>query len=138
MVHDMDFIALYQELGLTPGACSLSEFKLAYRRRMLQLHPDRNPELAADAAPESLHHLISVYRAAIAFERRFGRLPGAEASGSRRARATPQSGLAADAHHAAATIPLLGRTLPWRRLAFASLVLFALGWVLWGVGLLAF
>lgn len=137
MVAEMDFIALYQELGLTPGTCSVSEFKLAYRRRMQQLHPDRNPDHADDSEPESLRDLITVYRAAIAFERRFGRLPGAEPGNARRASSTPQAGFAT-AHRAAAAIPLGPRRMPWRRLIFASLVLFTLCWVLWGFGLLAF
>lgn len=135
MVGDMDFLALYQELGLAPGGCSLSEFKLAYRRRMQQLHPDRNPELAGDAAPDALQHLMAVYREALAFERRFGRLPGAEPANSRRTGA-PAPGLTAA--HAAAAISLSDRRMPWRRLVFATLVLVALGWVLWGVGLLVF
>lgn len=137
MVAEMDFIALYQELGLTPGTCTLSEFKLAYRRRMQQLHPDRNPDPADDSEPESLQDLITVYRAAIAFERRFGRLPGAEPSNARRPSSTPQAGFAT-AHRTAAAIPLASNRWPWRRLIFASLVLFTLCWVLWGFGLLAF
>jgi hypothetical protein len=135
MVGDMDFLALYQELGITPGSCNLSEFKLAYRRRMQQLHPDRNPDAGEDSAPDSLQHLMSVYREAIAFERRFGRLPGAGPAGSRRTQGVP------GAHHTATTTTAMslgdGR-LPWRRLIFATVVLFALGWVLWGVGLLVF
>lgn len=137
MVAEMDFVALYQELGLTPGTCSLSEFKLAYRRRMQQLHPDRNPDPAGDSEPESLQDLIMVYRAAIAFERRFGRLPGAEPSNARRASSTPQNGFIT-AHRAAAAIPLGRGRMPWRHVIFASLVLFTLCWVLWGFGLLGF
>ena len=136
MVGDMDFLALYQELGITPGSCNLSEFKLAYRRRMQQLHPDRNPELGDDAAPNSLQHLMTVYREAIAFERRFGRLPGAEPVNSRRTHAASQGEL--PGAHAAVAMPMDDRRWPWRRLIFAMLVLFALGWVLWGVGLLVF
>jgi len=136
MVADMDFIALYEELGLTPGACSLPEFKLAYRRRMQQLHPDRNPDAGGESAPESLQHLMAVYREAIAFERRFGRLPGAEPNNARRSGGVTQTGFAT-AHHASVAIAP-GQQTPWRRVIFASLVLFALGWVLWGVGLLVF
>ena len=133
MIADMDFIALYEELGLAPGACSLSEFKLAYRRRMQQLHPDRNPDPTGDSAPESLQHLMAIYREAIAFERRFGRLPGAEPGNTRRA-ATAPAALGTPRYASIAMPP--GQRLPWRRLVFAGLVLFALGWVLWGVGLL--
>ena len=135
MIADMDFIALYEELGLTPGACSLSEFKLAYRRRMQQLHPDRNPDSGGESAPESLQHLMAIYREAIAFERRFGRLPGAEPNNGRRTGGT-QTGFTT-AHHSSVTVGP-GQQMPWRRVIFASLVLFALGWVLWGVGLLVF
>ena len=135
MIADMDFIALYEELGLTPGACSLSEFKLAYRRRMQQLHPDRNPDPGGESAPESLQHLMAIYREAIAFERRFGRLPGAEPNNGRRTGGA-QTG-SATTHHASVTAAQ-GQQMPWRRVIFASLVLLALGWVLWGVGLLVF
>jgi hypothetical protein len=136
MIADMDFIALYEELGLTPGTCSLSEFKLAYRRRMQQLHPDRNPDPGGESAPESLQHLMAIYREAIAFERRFGRLPGAEPNNGRRTGGATQAG-SATAHHASVTVAP-GQQTPWRRVIFASLVLLALGWVLWGVGLLVF
>jgi len=135
MVGDMDFLALYQELGITPGSCNLSEFKLAYRRRMQQLHPDRHPDSGDESAPDSLQHLMSVYREAIAFERRFGRLPGAEPANSRR---IATHGALPMASTAATAGPAGDQRWPWRRLLFATLVLFALGWVLWGVGLLAF
>jgi len=136
MKGEMDFLALYQELGVTPGACNLSEFKLAYRRRMQQLHPDRNPDVGDEAAPDSLQHLMAVYREALAFERRFGRLPGAGPANGHRSAATPQSGWSPA--HAAGAMHLGDRRWPWRRLIFAMVVLFALGWVLWGFGLLAF
>ncbi|MGN6313497.1 MAG: hypothetical protein ACTHMO_07045 [Rhodanobacteraceae bacterium] len=137
MVGDMDFLALYQELGITPGTCNLTEFKLAYRRRMQQLHPDRNPEVGEDSAPDSLHHLMAVYREAIAFERRFGRLPGAEPPGGRRTGVTAQTE-SPGPRHAVAAMPLGDGRWPWRRLIFAALVLLTLGWVLWGVGLIVF
>jgi len=138
MVGEMDFLALYQELGITPGTCNLTEFKLAYRRRMQQLHPDRNPEIGEDSAPDSLQHLMAVYREAIAFERRFGRLPGAEPAGSRRTGSiTVQTG-SPGPRHVAAAMPLGDGRWPWRRLIFAAMVLLALGWVLWGVGLIVF
>lgn len=136
MVGEMDFLALYQELGITPGNCNLSEFKLAYRRRMQQLHPDRNPEAGEDSAPDSLQHLMAVYREAIAFERRFGRLPGAEPAGMRRT-GIPHAE-SPGPRHAAATMSLSDGRWPWRRLIFAALVLLTLGWVLWGVGLIVF
>lgn len=138
MVGDMDFLALYQELGITPGTCNLSEFKLAYRRRMQQLHPDRNPEVGDDSAPDSLQHLMAVYREAIAFERRFGRLPGAEPPGSRRRASHAAHAEPAGPSHPAAAVSLGDQRWPWRRLIFATVVLLALGWVLWGVGLIVF
>lgn len=139
MVGDMDFLALYKELGITPGTCNLPEFKLAYRRRMQQLHPDRNPETGEDTAPDSLQHLMAVYREAIAFERRFGRLPGAEPAGSRRAsHVSAAQSESSGARHAVAAVPLGDGRWPWRRLIFATLVLLTLGWVLWGVGLIVF
>jgi hypothetical protein len=139
MAGDMDFLALYKELGITPDSCKLPEFKLAYRRRMKQLHPDRNPYVSDDSAPDSLQHLMAVYREAIAFERRFGRLPGAGPANSRRGgAATPQAGMSGTPAiaHGSAAMPLGDHHWPWRRVIFATLVLFALGWVLWGVGLL--
>jgi hypothetical protein len=134
MAGEMDFLALYQELGITPGTCTLSEFKLAYRRRMHQLHPDRRETVDGEA--DSLQHLMAVYREAIAFERRFGRLPGAGPVNSRRAGAAVQS--EPPIAHAAAAMQLGDGRWPWRRLIFAMLVLVVLGWVLWGVGLLVF
>src|SRR5579885_2063320 len=84
MSSDIDFLLLYEELGLAPGRCTLDEFKRAYRRRISTLHPDRRPHGGDDAAPEAMRRLNALYGAAIAFERRFGRLPGAEPSAARR------------------------------------------------------
>lgn len=67
-----DFLALFQELGL-PENCRLDEFKLAFRRRVAQLHPDRNGD-ASQAV--HLQNLIAAYDAALQFHRRHGRLPG--------------------------------------------------------------
>jgi hypothetical protein len=74
-----DFLLLYQQLGLRPDT-SIDELKLAYRRRVAALHPDRqcatntaNVELAR----ERLQQLTALYGSVTAFHRRHGRLPGA-------------------------------------------------------------
>jgi len=72
MMAGDDFFALFEELGVPPN-CSLDEFKLAFRRRVAQLHPDRNGD-AAEAA--RLQNLIAAYDAARQFHRQHGRLPG--------------------------------------------------------------
>ncbi|MCL6714243.1 hypothetical protein M8R20_45475 [Pseudomonas sp. R2.Fl] len=73
MSDDTDFVALYNELGLD-AECSMLHFKHAYRRRVMQLHPDhqRHP---ADVA--RLQRLNRMYAAALEFHRAHGRLPGA-------------------------------------------------------------
>jgi len=139
MSGDTDFLTLYQELGLSPDRCSLDEFKRAYRRRVSCLHPDRRPEGTDDDSPEAMQRLTSLYGAAIAFERRFGRLPGAGSASVRRHVATPSSG-----YSVASTTPGTGtrrespaspepRSLR-KRILLALLILLALAWALWGVG----
>jgi hypothetical protein len=74
MAHD--FVRLYAELGLQPG-CSLEEFKLAYRRRVAELHPDRlGPDAISVDTHQRLSNLIASYRASLRFHRQYGRLPG--------------------------------------------------------------
>lgn len=72
-----DFSKLYSELGVQP-ACSLNEFKLAYRRRVAELHPDRtaNDQTAHQLPIEELNAL---YAQAMRFSDRYGRLPGSAA-----------------------------------------------------------
>jgi len=78
VVDKIDFLAFYQQLGLKPG-CTLAELKVAYRRRVAALHPDRRGDAPADPAEaESLQALIATYNAANAFQRRYGRLPGGQ------------------------------------------------------------
>ncbi|MBS0433240.1 MAG: J domain-containing protein [Proteobacteria bacterium] len=139
MSGDTDFILLYEELGLTPDRCSLDEFKRAYRRRVSNLHPDRRPNAVDEDSPEAMQRLTSLYGAAIAFERRFGRLPGAGPAPQRRHVTTPAGG-----YSTIHTAPGLGmrREFPStpeprslrKRVILALLILLALAWALWGVG----
>ncbi len=116
-----DFLLLYQELGLRPGS-GIDDFKLAYRRRIADLHPDRqrgphqgNPEIARDR----LQRLTLLYGAAIAFHRRHGRLPGASAA-PRVAEPTPAAPIMAARTD--------GGRKRWLLLAVALALLGAIGW----------
>lgn len=72
MTEPTDFMVLYFELGVGPG-CSMEGLRLAYRRRVADLHPDRG----GDAGGDALKALNKRYAAAIDFHRHHGRLPGA-------------------------------------------------------------
>ena len=75
MKPDLD--SIYAELDIDPG-CTLAEFKRAYRRRIAELHPDRD----GSRRPEDqalLRDLILVYEAVTRFHRRYGRMPGGTA-----------------------------------------------------------
>lgn len=62
---------------MSPG-CGLPEFKQAYRRHVSLLHPDRRGDTHLDArAADLLQRLTAQYGAAMEFQRRYGRLPGA-------------------------------------------------------------
>jgi hypothetical protein len=74
MASDTDFLALFQELGLS-SSCRLDEFKLAFRRRVSQLHPDRHGSGFPDNESR-LQRLTAMYEAAMVFHRQHGRLPG--------------------------------------------------------------
>lgn len=66
----------YALLRATPG-CDLDELKRCYRLAVRDLHPDRNPELAADsAAQDALSELTIAYRRLHDYHRAYGRLPG--------------------------------------------------------------
>lgn len=72
MTDQTDFMGLYRDLGI--GAdCSLDTFRLAYRRRVAELHPDR----AGSGHEETLKVLNLRYEAVLDFHRLHGRLPGA-------------------------------------------------------------
>ncbi|MEO6688520.1 MAG: J domain-containing protein, partial [Dokdonella sp.] len=74
-----DFLLLYQQLGLRPDS-SVEELKLAYRRRVAALHPDRQcatNTVNVELARERLQQLTALYGSVTAFHRRHGRLPGA-------------------------------------------------------------
>lgn len=121
MNRPTDFIAFYQHLGLRPD-CSLAELKNAYRRRVAELHPDRNPQHRDDAeAAARLQELTAAYQAALAFERRHGRLPGA------RMHADP----APPGRTPAPGLPQATRRTGLRRAVFALLAAAALAWVTW-------
>ncbi len=77
MQDDIDFATLYDELKLTAD-CPLDSLKHAYRRRVRELHPDLP---GATGSVEQLQRLNRLYAAALDFERRHGRLPGALPAG---------------------------------------------------------
>lgn len=74
MTDQTDFMVLYFELGIGPE-CSMDGLRLAYRRRVADLHPDR----CGDAGADELKALNKRYAAALDFHRHHGRLPGAPA-----------------------------------------------------------
>lgn len=77
---ETDFLDLYRRLKLSPD-CGLDEFKQAYRRHVSLLHPDRRAGSYLDVrAAEMLQRLTAQYSAAMEFQRRHGRLPGAAAA----------------------------------------------------------
>jgi hypothetical protein len=78
LANETDFLELYRELGVSPGCCLL-DFKRAYRRHVARLHPDRRGE-EQPRVGEQLQQLTAQYSAAMEFQRRHGRLPGAQAS----------------------------------------------------------
>jgi len=73
MQADIDFAALYDELGLSAD-CPMASLKQAYRRRVREIHPDLP---GASGSVEQLQRLNRLYTAALDFQRRYGRLPGA-------------------------------------------------------------
>ena len=123
MIGKTDFFQFYQQLGLNPD-CSLEELKNAYRRRVAELHPDRQPAGHHDpASAASLQELTAAYNAATGFRRRYGRLPGAHHL--RAAAATPRPGRREYP-------PELGsRSTGLRWVVLGLLLLAMLAWLLW-------
>ncbi|MET0813904.1 MAG: J domain-containing protein [Pseudoxanthomonas sp.] len=108
MAEDTDFVALYDELGLD-AACSMADFKQAYRRRVAQLHPD-HPDNSSDIS--RLQRLNRLYAAAIEFQRTHGRLPGA----TRASPAGMRTEIPSAAHDAyAQDAPPVSGSPPYRR-----------------------
>jgi len=96
MSAQIDFLALYRELGIDP-TCSPEAFKHAYRRRVSELHPDRGSE--GHAGEEALKVLNLGYAAALEFFQAHGRFPGAPPApaAARRPAPAPSAGAAATA-----------------------------------------
>lgn len=73
-----DFPRLYSQLGLHPE-CSLEEFKHAYRRRITEVHPDKQATAdEREAATIEVSELNSAYAEALRFHKLQGRLPGSK------------------------------------------------------------
>lgn len=124
MQDDIDFAALYDELGLSAD-CPLDSLKHAYRRRVRELHPDLP---GATGSVEQLQRVNRLYAAALDFERRHGRLPGAFPAGvapTRPRPAPPVREVAAPR----ATAPEVSASRPWLRYLLLSGVAGAI--VLW-------
>jgi len=107
LARETDFLDLYKILGLNPG-CGLAEFKRAYRRRVAVLHPDRrSANQVSVIVAERLQQLTALYGAAMEFERRHGRLPGAPP-----VRPPPEAGPRPTAYVAVA-VPVLRQRMRW-------------------------
>lgn len=121
MSGNTDFLALYQELGLSAD-CSLQDFKLAYRKRVGEIHPDRGPR--SGATMQGLQRLNGQYSSAMEFHRRHGRLPGAaQPFVPPRAQAAPTTNAhGADAH---AAVPAHARSRGGYRAVIALLAILA-------------
>ncbi len=91
MTTNTDFLALYQQLQLEAD-CSIAELKHAYRRRVAELHPDRQVRGSNAHVATELQELTATYAAAMAFARRHGRLPGAAQHAAVRAMPAPLRG----------------------------------------------
>ena len=123
-----DYAKLYSQLDVQPD-CSLSEFKRACRRQIAQMHPDRSVAAGAFGDGLPLTELVKLYRSAVRFHRRHGRLPGAQVAPS--VRIAPRMPVAPAAEIPAAdTVPTV-KSSPdyrsWLILIAAAAVLIALG-----------
>jgi hypothetical protein len=118
-----DFLRLYQELGLAPGA-SVDELRRAYRRRVSELHPDRIGQIYTATVPgaaERLQQITALYGAATQFHRQHGRLPGSVA---------PHPRVAAGSEHA----PSVAEVARARRSSYLLWLLAGtalIGWLIW-------
>jgi hypothetical protein len=127
LARETDFLDLYMILGLNPG-CGLAAFKQSYRRRVAVLHPDRrSADQVSVIAAERLQQLTALYGAAMEFERRHGRLPGAPPV----RKAAPESSPPPRAHVAIAAPPRRRRVRWW---LVAPAALACVVWMLWDFG----
>ncbi len=140
MAGDTDFLLLYDELGLAPGVSDLNALKQAYRRRVSQLHPDRLG-VANREDSDRLQRLNRLYGAALAFEQRYGRLPAAAAVTRRTESVVDVEDGPAPVRGAAGHERRLQRAQPQAvprrnraRYYFALVILLALAFAIWGVG----
>jgi hypothetical protein len=95
---ESDFSRLYAQLDLRPD-CTLEDFKHAYRKRVAELHPDRQGNgMPHESGTLSLSELTTLYATATRFHRLHGRLPGARS----RTRTAP-TGAGEPASHSSGT-----------------------------------
>lgn len=71
-----DYLADFATIGAEPG-CSPCELEAAWRRRVSDLHPDRQRPADGDR-PQTLSEINGAYRRLRRFQRRHGRMPGTE------------------------------------------------------------
>lgn len=127
MSEDTDFAALYRELGID-ATCSLAELRGAWRRRVAKLHPDQGGS-AEDTG--RLQQLNQRYDAALDFHARYGRMPGALASGrlAGEAAGSPRPDVWRRTDAVANEIPAAGfGRIPRYFVAIALIVVAVLGW----------
>lgn len=123
-----DYAKLYSQLDVQPD-CSLVEFKRACRRRIAQMHPDRSgpADDFGDGLP--LTELVKLYRSAVRFHRRHGRLPGAHVAPN--VRIAPRAAAAPTAETSVEEILPPAKSGPdyrsWLIILAAAAVLIALG-----------
>lgn len=135
MARGVDFQRLYHEFGLEPDA-SVDDLKLAYRRRVSALHPDRmaTDPISQHLAGEHLTRLTVLYDAALRFHQQHGRLPGATtAARGEIARSSPTR--AASTHDA--TVPGGGDEPAQGHVRWWVLGMLVIGLLVWTISRLA-